>query len=1406
MFILRQNRCFDTLAKKRNRVKIRLNNGRSLKVVLAVVILLFALFVFPFIGRIFSTLGKAVRTGDSDTAPIIKPSAEAPNVAVAPAKGAGAKPVEGPQKTPPPPLPLQKRLMKDKVGVAYNLDSGELRLQKGILSVRLTLPRDKLQVLLNSEIGSQDIMMSDTSDGNKQAVFVETQNVPLLKGLPVEVTIKKKVKNVVVYFLENLNEFYNFKQRGSEYRGLRSVSGAKQQAPENAVCKECTVSYGTSTIITIPKGFSSGHGFEFDDLPPNAPAQGRPILNATTLLNLTTDDLFCNAREFSDPNGDQVYGVYTFERDGQPVEALNLGFDQRLVNAGENTTDFSFYRFNASIGDAVQNQVPTWVGPAVAFYGGAFSFDGVDDVIVVIRNSNALDFGTDDFTMEGWIEPIPHPDGSVTRYSIIAKSSGGARYALAYNVLTQNLEFVISDGTNTAVLTSAQNSVPLDARSHFTVVVDRNDLATIYINGAASGNSNIATIGNIANTANLNIGKGADTNFIGTLDEIRFYKSVLSQGQITEHASGRYWVVSNEETNANEDWRCMVTPTDLTDVGDGNFSNSLTIAMRRANTPPTHTTPLLISETPRNRSIEDITCLNQTTADAENDKVVNIFNFIYDGKKYSVLNLPFEGHLDANRHAIEYSSGTRNADVNNAVFGATSGVIGGAYTFESASESYLNLSSTPDVIFETNENFTIEAWIKTDSPDGVVIGKQTKSIGFLSPGDSAYALRISGGYPRFEFTEGFNPAGMKVVTGSSRVDNGVYRYIAVVRDKGTSSIKMFVDGTQEATAPDTLTGPIGNNAADFVIGSLNKSVEFFDGVIDEVRAYSRALSEQEITSHNLLNHGVVKGSETTRGEAWTCEVTPSDGFDVGTKRTSSVLTIRNTEPMHEAPLLVSSSSLGLDSDNLTCANQNTWDADGDPVKNVYDFVIDDKLLAVLQLPFLPHEEMATKVIDYSKTANGTISGATYSTLSGRDSYLFDALDDSILFGNDYYNNSNAISIEAVIRLTDFKDNGTIVAKSGQNPRDVAFAFRTGDRNRPDELQMLYGLDGKIDIMTTTTANLFSNKWHHIVVRKPGVLGPRPEFFVDGAQMSSSCIVGRCTASLKTTKGGLSVGRDFQHNDNTVFSGYIDYVAVFNRSISNRLIVEHNLSRYEFMPEVETSPGQVWSCRITPNDGYVDGLMLQSEGVNITAVTYRPIRPPRGERISGTRLPNYTFDVRTQASAIYTLMPNYKVKILGVGHENIYLLVFDRGLITKGLFGAKDKKRAVLFLVPTIGTIDMEESSMVPLDLDRAGGNDISLRIVSVEEFSTKIELRRYGYEPASTLGGSGLPFGITPLPGGGYPSAPSSLTPISFRMPVIEEPKFAADRPRINYTAIGVIVLLIAIIAILIIMIRKLKL
>src|SRR3989344_4602582 len=202
MFILRQNRCFDTLAKKRNRVKIRLNNGRSLKVVLAVVILLFALFVFPFIGRIFSTLGKAVRTGDSDTAPIIKPSAEAPNVAVAPAKGAGAKPVEGPQKTPPPPLPLQKRLMKDKVGVAYNLDSGELRLQKGILSVRLTLPRDKLQVLLNSEIGSQDIMMSDTSDGNKQAVFVETQNVPLLKGLPLEVVIKKKIKNVVVYSLE----------------------------------------------------------------------------------------------------------------------------------------------------------------------------------------------------------------------------------------------------------------------------------------------------------------------------------------------------------------------------------------------------------------------------------------------------------------------------------------------------------------------------------------------------------------------------------------------------------------------------------------------------------------------------------------------------------------------------------------------------------------------------------------------------------------------------------------------------------------------------------------------------------------------------------------------------------------------------------------------------------------------------------------------------------------------------------------------------------------------------------------------------------------------------------------------------------------------------------------------------
>lgn len=58
------------------------------------------------------------------------------------------------------------------------------------------------------------------------------------------------------------------------------------------------------------------------------------------------------------------------------------------------------------------------------------------------------------------------------------------------------------------------------------------------------------------------------------------------------------------------------------------------------------------------------------------------------------------------------------------------------------------------------------------------------------------------------------------------------------------SEKIFVNGVSAGT-PTAVSGNIGNNGVNLVLGALSNSVDTFSGTIDEIRIYNRALSDQE---------------------------------------------------------------------------------------------------------------------------------------------------------------------------------------------------------------------------------------------------------------------------------------------------------------------------------------------------------------------------------------------------------------------------------------------------------------------------------------------------------------------------------------------------------------------------------
>jgi hypothetical protein len=178
------------------------------------------------------------------------------------------------------------------------------------------------------------------------------------------------------------------------------------------------------------------------------------------------------------------------------------------------------------------------------------------------------------------------------------------------------------------------------------------------------------------------------------------------------------------------------------------------------------------------------------------------------------------------------ASGNGNTLTNNNTVTFAAGKIGNAAVMDGA-DQYLSRDS-----FAIGTAYTQAVWFKLDAISGthfILDNKERAMLYINSDGDfrsSSYDLSLTG----VEFT----PA--------STVVEGQWHHAAFVYN-GTS-IKLYFDGALVATE----TFEIGDSAIDvFAIGSLNYGLHYFDGQIDAVGIWDRALSDGEIAT--LYNSG-----------------------------------------------------------------------------------------------------------------------------------------------------------------------------------------------------------------------------------------------------------------------------------------------------------------------------------------------------------------------------------------------------------------------------------------------------------------------------------------------------------------------------------------------------------------------
>jgi hypothetical protein len=393
----------------------------------------------------------------------------------------------------------------------------------------------------------------------------------------------------------------------------------------------------------------------------------------------------------------------------------------------------------------------------------------------------------------------------------------------------------------------------------------------------------------------------------------KWYKNGL------EHLSGSTNVVNGTNTlvtsllsgntTKGESWVCEVAPYDGVNYGSAKNSSSLTIT----NYVPTHSNPILTSTSGKNFTTDNLTCYNQSTYDPDNEGVVNIYNWYKNDQPISVLNMPFENS------ATDYSGKGNNGTLKpNATDGPkfVDGKTGKALLFD-GKDDYVNLGSDASL---KPQDGTYEAWIKmdalpTDTNVGGVIFENYQYYNGLF-----FSVRNTGKL----HIRTHNGAAACTLDSVSTLNAGEWYHVVGITNETNATL--YINGVFNGSTTCAYTLPPLNTISR--IGSWG-SIFFFNGTIDEVKIYPYALTLEQIRQEYLdskdgyTNSRTIVNQETTPGETYRCEVTPTDGFDDGIALNSTDLAV-----LWNITFNITNGEDGSQSTNVNIYCNNSWSTTG----------------------------------------------------------------------------------------------------------------------------------------------------------------------------------------------------------------------------------------------------------------------------------------------------------------------------------------------------------------------------------------------------------------------------------------------------------------------------------------------
>jgi len=253
-----------------------------------------------------------------------------------------------------------------------------------------------------------------------------------------------------------------------------------------------------------------------------------------------------------------------------------------------------------------------------------------------------------------------------------------------------------------------------------------------------------------------------------------------------------------------------------------------------------------VCRTLSDEEIEIITSYAELNADEAS--YLRVLTFMLKEGLYDncVLYLPFTRNLRAGINDDNTTVYDRS------VFGNHGTIYGAVWQTLASGKSVLSYDGADDYVevphsksLNITNEITIEAWVKHDGSTGwwnPIVSKDYDSTTTKGPYNFAIKPDNTVQFKIFQA----DPIPDLELTTTESITDGIWYHLVVTYDKTlpADNVKIYFNSDLKASA--NYTESIPTNTKNLCVGCYKYGPQYFHGIIDEVRIYSRALSEDEI--------------------------------------------------------------------------------------------------------------------------------------------------------------------------------------------------------------------------------------------------------------------------------------------------------------------------------------------------------------------------------------------------------------------------------------------------------------------------------------------------------------------------------------------------------------------------------